>query len=83
MKKDTVQKLKTAKITTVMAISIVCEECDEFCEDQYGSTMISSESATVECRYCHASYSLPTNAFQIMSKSKCIAIKETQKQEEE
>lgn len=65
------QTMKTATISDVMAVSVTCDECGEFCEDHYGSTMITNESETVECRYCHTVYSLPANTFRVMSKSKC------------
>jgi len=65
---------KTAKITCIMAISVTCKDCGEFCEDHYGSTMITDESETVTCRFCHTVYTLPQDAFMVMSKRKCKVV---------
>lgn len=55
--------MRTAKVTGIMAVEIACPECQELCIDQYGSTMITSDSKTVRCDYCDVEYKVPTTAF--------------------
>jgi hypothetical protein len=65
---------KNAKIVDARALTIVCEECDECCEDEYGSTMITDDSKTVTCRHCGAEYEIPANAFHVVCRAKCKAV---------
>ncbi len=62
---------KIATITDARALTILCDACDEACEDHYGSTMITDESKTVTCRYCGTEYTIPQNAFLVVCKTKC------------
>jgi hypothetical protein len=66
---------KTARITDAMALTIVCEECDVHCEDHYGSTMITTESETVTCPSCGATYAVPQHAFRVVCKAKCKEVR--------
>lgn len=70
---------KTAKTTDAMALTIVCEECDEHCVDNDGSTMITPDSKTVTCQSCGAIYSIPPNAFYVVCKEKCRMAKKERK----
>lgn len=62
---------KQAIITDAMALTILCEECDEHCQDEYGSTMITPDSKTVQCTCCGTEYGIPSHVFTVVSKKKC------------
>lgn len=68
-----VSQQKVAKITAARAIDIVCEECEEHCVDEYGSTMITEDSKTVVCESCWTIYEVPANAFRTACTAKCRA----------
>ena len=66
---------KTATITDAMALTILCEECNEHCVDEYESTMITPDSKTVTCKSCGTVYAIPPNAFYAVCKAKCREVK--------
>lgn len=75
MLKTAPQTNKTARITDAMALTIMCEACEELCEDQNGSTMIGTDSQSVTCPSCGTTYAIPPQAFQVVCKAKCKAVK--------
>ncbi len=75
MSKTALQQ-KTAKVVDVRAITIMCEECEEPCVDEYDSTMITEDSKTVTCRFCRTEYVVPRQAFHVVYKAKLKEVKE-------
>lgn len=55
--------MKEGKVVNILAVEIKCEHCQEPCVDAAGSSMITSDSNTVTCEYCHEEYTVPSNAF--------------------
>jgi hypothetical protein len=56
-------QMKEGKVVNILAVEIMCEHCQEPCVDTAGSSMITSDSKTVTCDYCHEEYSVPSTAF--------------------
>ena len=66
---------KYAEISAARALDIICLACNEACVDEYGSTLITSDSKTVLCESCGTSYEVPEQVFQVVSKKKCREVK--------
>lgn len=67
-------KHRTASISDTIALTVICDTCDECCENASGSGMITDDfemPQIVHCPTCGTAYRLPHDAFQVVSQSKC------------
>ena len=61
-----------ALVVGILAIEIMCDTCEELCENMQGSTMIDLNNSIVICTKCNTHYRVTNNAF----KATKVALKE-------